>query len=61
MYWNNSNVFYDAVHDFYISIATSPLCAKITTIVTGADYSQTMDSLEDTYINTFNTKYSAMG
>ena len=61
MWWNNSNVFYDAVHDFYISIATSPLCAKITTIVTGADYSQTMDSLEDTYINTFNTKYSAMG
>ena len=61
MYWTNSNVFYDAVHDFYISIATSPLCAKITTIVTGADYSQTMDSLEDTYINTFNTKYSAMG
>ena len=61
MYWTNSNVFYDAVHDFYTSIATSPLCAKITTIVTGADYSQTMDSLEDTYINTFNTKYSAMG
>ena len=33
MWWNNSNCFYDAAHDFYTSIATSPVRPVIISII----------------------------
>ncbi len=60
MWWNNSNCFYDAAHDFYTSIATSPIRATIINIINnGKDYDQSMDALEDTYINKFYQTYSS--
>ncbi len=47
-------------HDFYTSIATSPIRATIINIINnGKDYDQSMDALEDTYINKFYQTYSS--
>lgn len=59
MYWDESKVFYDAAHDFYVSPSGSKLQSKITSIVKGSSYQQTMDSLDSTYVADFISIYSA--
>ena len=58
MYWNNGNSFYDAVQDFYTSPSGSQLVAPINNIIKGADYDQTIDSVEGTYVTKFQSVYS---
>jgi hypothetical protein len=45
MFFTASNVFYDAVHGFYRSIASSPMPANLRNIVfSGNDYDAEMDA-----------------
>ena len=60
MWWNNSNCFYDAAHDFYTSIATSPVRPVIISIInSNKDYDQAMGELEGTYLKKFYDTYSS--
>ena len=61
MYWNNSNVFYDAVHDFFDSVSGCTIAGGngiSQVVLKGMDYQSWTDSLENTYIQTFTTVYS---
>ncbi len=58
MFWDDSKVFYDAVQDFYDSTSGSPLVTAADNIIKGSDYQQTMDGLENSYIQTFLQIYS---
>ena len=62
MYWNNSNVFYDAVHDFFDSVSGCTLASAgsgiYTVVIRGVDYQSFVDSMENTYVQTFTTIYS---
>ena len=62
MYWNNSNVFYDAVHDFFDSVSGCTLASTAgiySVVFRGTDYQSFVDSMDNTYVQTFTTIYSA--
>ena len=62
MWWNNSNVFYDAVHDFFDSVSGCTLAggSGVKTAITGtADYQAFVDSMQSTYVLTFTQTFSS--